>query len=310
MINSNNIFFPQADLMIDCLPHVFKETCFALKGGTAINLFYRDLPRLSVDIDLVYLPTKNFIEAQSEISNALNRISAHLKKAMPKSMALKSLSRVGQFTQKLNFQVGKLSVVIEPNLVLRGTLDQVHTRSILPSAEALFQKSTGGNVLSEDEVYAGKFCAALDRQHPRDLFDIRIFLEGHTITPKLKSLFIAYLLCGGKPIHDVLFPNLNDISLSYERDFKHMTHEVVPLNDLLETRTLFIKMIHSSLTSDDKKFILSFNQCEPDWSLLGIAGTESFAAIVWKLKHLALFKAENPTKYHEQHQKLVEKMDK
>ena len=48
-------FRQQAALLIRTIPLVAAETCFALKGGTAINLFVRDMPRLSVDIDLTYL---------------------------------------------------------------------------------------------------------------------------------------------------------------------------------------------------------------------------------------------------------------
>lgn len=46
----------QMDLLLQVLPLVAKEESFALKGGTAINLFVRDMPRLSVDIDLTWLP--------------------------------------------------------------------------------------------------------------------------------------------------------------------------------------------------------------------------------------------------------------
>ena len=53
-------YFKQAELMIKTIPHVAAETCFALKGGTAINLFVRDIPRLSVDIDLTYLPVEDY----------------------------------------------------------------------------------------------------------------------------------------------------------------------------------------------------------------------------------------------------------
>ncbi len=56
MIDKNSTYFKQAELLIRIMPFIADESCFAIKGGTAINLFIRDLPRLSVDIDLVYLP--------------------------------------------------------------------------------------------------------------------------------------------------------------------------------------------------------------------------------------------------------------
>ena len=57
MISSS--YKAQVDLLLRILPFVAKEENFALKGGTAINLFVRDMPRLSVDLDLNYLPFDN-----------------------------------------------------------------------------------------------------------------------------------------------------------------------------------------------------------------------------------------------------------
>jgi len=49
-------YYSQVRLLLQIIPYVAEHKCFALKGGTAINLFIRDFPRLSVDIDLVFLP--------------------------------------------------------------------------------------------------------------------------------------------------------------------------------------------------------------------------------------------------------------
>lgn len=54
-LGANYIYRRQVQLLVRVLPLVDTEKCFALKGGTAINLFYRALPRLSVDIDLLYI---------------------------------------------------------------------------------------------------------------------------------------------------------------------------------------------------------------------------------------------------------------
>ena len=60
----------QVNLLIRLLPFIAQEDCFALKGGTAINLFVRDLPRLSVDIDLVYLPIEERAQTMKRIDAA------------------------------------------------------------------------------------------------------------------------------------------------------------------------------------------------------------------------------------------------
>jgi len=64
----------QVALLLRVLPIIGREEAFALKGGTAINLFVRDLPRLSVDIDLTFLPLVDRVAALSAIREALQRV--------------------------------------------------------------------------------------------------------------------------------------------------------------------------------------------------------------------------------------------
>ncbi len=74
-MDRNSPYFKQAELLVRVLHNIARETCFALKGGTAINLFVRNLPRLSVDIDLVYLPIEDRTTSLTGIDSALNRIA-------------------------------------------------------------------------------------------------------------------------------------------------------------------------------------------------------------------------------------------
>ena len=74
----------QVDILLTILPQVAKEKYFALKGGTAINLFVREMQRLSVDIDLTYTSiTDNRETALKNISDAIDRIDSDIKKAVP-----------------------------------------------------------------------------------------------------------------------------------------------------------------------------------------------------------------------------------
>jgi hypothetical protein len=82
----NEVFQAQIALLVRVLPYVAAETCFALKGGTAINLFVRDLPRLSVDIDLVYVPIQDRETSLREIWSALARIAQAIRKSVPGSI--------------------------------------------------------------------------------------------------------------------------------------------------------------------------------------------------------------------------------
>ncbi len=308
MIYEDSPFLKQANLMVECLPVVFQEECFALKGGTAINLFLENFPRLSVDIDLVYLPIESYEESQIKISEALNRIAKKLEATIPKSKTL--LTRVGgnSLTQKLNLLVGKTGVVIEPNFVIRGTLEKPKNLSLCGLAQEVFQKDIKCPVLTKNENYAGKFCAALDRQHPRDLFDVKMFFEKSKIDGKLMSLFISYLLCTGRPLQEVLFSTQKDISVAYEKTFKSMTPEVIPLNVLLKARTQLVSSIHANLTEAHKNFLISFAEGSPKWDLLDVEHAKDFPGIQWKLQNIQTLKTNNPAKLELQNKELVNKL--
>lgn len=308
MSYKDNPFLKQANLMIECLPVVFQEECFALKGGTAINLFLNNLPRLSVDIDLVYLPVEAFDESQIEISNALMRIAKNLEKIIPKSKALLTKASDSLLAQKINLQFGRASVVIEPNFVIRGSLQKIKQLPLCALAQELFQKEVNIPVLTKNENYAGKFCAALERQHPRDLFDVKMFFEKSKMSDELMALFISYLLCSGRPIHEILFPTLKNISAAYEKDFKLMTPQMIPLNALWKARTQFIRAIHLGLSDSHKAFLITFCEGRPDWDLLKVSAASEFPGIQWKLKNIQTLKNLNPAKFKSQNLELMNKI--
>ena len=80
MIDNSNIYYKQVQLLLQLIPYVSKEECFALKGGTAINMFIRDMPRLSVDIDLMYLPIEDRESSLYHISEALETMAQTIEK--------------------------------------------------------------------------------------------------------------------------------------------------------------------------------------------------------------------------------------
>ena len=79
----NQTYRNQAGLLLQVLPLIQEHDCFALKGGTAMNLFVQNLPRLSVDIDLAYLPLVPRSQALSEIAHALKLLSREIQTALP-----------------------------------------------------------------------------------------------------------------------------------------------------------------------------------------------------------------------------------
>lgn len=119
---ASEVFEAQVALLVRVLPYVATETCFALKGGTAINLFIRDLPRLSVNIDLVYLPIEDRETSLSRMRSALDRISQKIRKAIPDSVVTDSANASGTLVivRQRNAQIK-----IEVTPVLRGTVHPV-----------------------------------------------------------------------------------------------------------------------------------------------------------------------------------------
>ena len=169
----NSPFFKQAELLVQIIPFVSAETCFALKGGTAINFFVRNFPRLSVDIDLVYVPVEDRATSLRGIDEALRRIATRIRRSMPAARVTERELARERSVVKLTVRVPTVGEVkIEPNTVLRGLVHPTTERALAPRAVAVFGRSATTHTLSLAELYGGKLCAALDRQHPRDLFDV------------------------------------------------------------------------------------------------------------------------------------------
>lgn len=138
-------------------------------------------------------------------------------------------------------------------------------------------------------------CAALDRQHPRDFYDIKLLLENDGISDNLRRTFLIYLISNNKPIVELLNPNRIDISDLYNQEFVGMTADSVTLDELLESREGLIKSIHSSLTKEEIEFLLSFKKKEPKWNLLGFEGIEDLLSVKWKILNLNNMSSEKHT---------------
>jgi predicted nucleotidyltransferase component of viral defense system len=279
----DNAYFKQAELLLRVLPLVDKEAVFALKGGTAINFFIRDLPRISVDIDLVYLPVGERDSSLHEITETLARISKNIEDKIPGTKIIAKKIRGTEFITTLFLRRQEASIKIEPNMVIRGSVFPVERRIISPKASELFGITMECRTLSENELYAGKICAALDRQHPRDLFDIYMLFKSGKLNNDMRKAFIIYLISHDRPMVEVLNPGLSDIRSVFETEFKDMTLENVTIEDLEESRQELISMIARGLTIQEKQFIVSVKEGMPQWDLIGIEGVENLPAVKWKL---------------------------
>lgn len=286
-------YFEQAKLMLRVIPQVTAQRCFALKGGTAINLFMRDMPRLSVDIDLAYLPIdEERATALGNISNALTRIVAAIKKAMPGIRIQEGRAHGSKRINKLVVANGPTRIIIEPNEVIRGAVLPPIERELSKRAEETFELSVTARTLSTADLYGGKLCAALDRQHPRDLFDVNILLENEGLTEEIRKVFIVYLASHDRPINELLDPARKDIRQTYEREFAGMTVDDVRYEDLVAAREALIETLRKDITDAEKGFLVSLKEGKPKWDRLGIEGIEKLPAIQWKLTNIRKMKKE------------------
>lgn len=280
-MDPSNPYFKQVALLVRVLPFLEGHPVFALKGGTAINLFVRDLPRLSVDIDLAYEPVKNRDESMADINKNLSQIAKKLE-----SQGLRVQKNDPNNTTRLTVSNGEVQIKIETSPVLRGTVHSAQNRAVSPRVEDTFGYAEV-QTLSFEDLYAGKICAALDRQHPRDLYDVKALLENEGISEKLKDTFLVYLMSHGRPMHELLNPNFKDITDIYANEFENMTRERVELAELLEARTQLVQQIRQALTDADKAFLLSVKKRSADWSQFVYPEVANLPAIKWKIHNLA-----------------------
>lgn len=248
-------------LLLTVAPEVFANDIFAMKGGTAINLFVQDMPRLSVDIDVVFQPR------QMPRDEAVAAIDAEL-------------AAIGQRVASLGLRARRL----------RGA-DAIDTKLIV---------EFDAPILARDELYAGKLVAALDRQHPRDLFDVWQLYESGGLTDAMVECFVVYLAGHNRPLHEVLFGNDKDIAAEYERAFAGMTEVPCTLDTLRAARARLRLELPHPLTAMHRQFLSGLMRAEPDWSLMQYPHAAELPALRWKLANLETFRKRRPADFQAQ----------
>lgn len=281
----DELYRRQVALLIKTVPLVAEETCFAMKGGTAINLFVRDMPRLSVDIDLTYLPVADRATSLQEIDSAMRGISDRIGKAIGGAEVTAISLRDEKCITRLVVRADGVQIKIEVTPVLRGCVYEPALRSVSPKVEADFGFAEI-QVVSNADLYAGKLVAALDRQHPRDLFDVRDLLANEGITDDLRRAFIVYLLSHNRPFAEVLDPSRLDFSQEFVRGFNGMTDQPVTLDQLVQAREALIGKIVGEMPDNHRRFLVSVKAGAAEWDLLGLDGIEALPAVRWRLENL------------------------
>jgi predicted nucleotidyltransferase component of viral defense system len=287
----NERYRHQVALLIAAMPFVAAEREFALKGGTAINLFFRDMPRLSVDIDLAYLRVAERSESLAAIDVAMKRLGAAIRAGLRDARVNEVVNPAEGIVTKLTVQRPGAQIKIEVTPVLRGCVFAPQTRGVSATVEDAFGYAET-QVVSFPDLYGGKIMAALDRQHPRDLFDVRDLLANEGITDELRQAFIVYLISHHRPMAEVLRSPQKDIAAAFAGEFAGMTTVDVPLEELIAARAALVNEIVGNMPEGHRQFLVRFKQGNPDWTLLAVPGAADLPAVRWKQRNLDRLTAE------------------
>ena len=283
------VFARKVELLLKLMPFVMNEGVFAVHGGTAINLFVKDMPRYSVDIDLTYMPLAGREESLKDINAHLQSIIQH---ALPQLPGLHIVPNYD--TCKLLCEYHGYQVKVEVNQTKRGLIGgEAKTFPLSEKAQEEFGLYCEATIVPQTLLYGGKIAAALSRQHPRDLFDVK-----HMSLPfsEIREGLIFCLLGSDRPIHESFSPKLLDQRLAIVNQFEGMTDTPFSYEDFEQTRAKLITDVRSLMTDADKQFFLSFEAGEPLWDGYEFEYFKNYPSIQWKLLNLAKLKKSNPTK--------------
>lgn len=293
----NNIYAQKVELLLRMIPIIAEDECFAIHGGTAINLFLKDLPRYSVDIDLTYVPLEDRATSLANIDKHLNTIAAKAKRAF-KGMNIVPVPT----TSKLLCEYRGRQIKIEVNQTKRGIIGgDVQMLPLCDKAQEEFGMYCEARIVPTTLLYGGKVAAALSRQHPRDLFDVRYM---DVPMEKIKDGFVFCLLGSDRPLHESFAPNLLDQTDAMAKQFAGMTETEFTYGQFEESRAELIKSVNALMTDADKRFLLEFESAEPVWEGSGYEAFFDYPSVQWKMLNLQKLKKQNPAKLYSEAKRL------
>ncbi|MFD3275452.1 nucleotidyl transferase AbiEii/AbiGii toxin family protein [Aquirufa echingensis] len=289
------IYIRQTELLLRVLPYINEMGVFALHGGTAINLFHDEMPRLSVDIDLTYLPIENRESDLMEIKANLEKIASELIRVVPGIQVTNPNHVMGEF--KLFCNLKGVQIKMEVNTINRGVIGDVETRSLCARAQEKFDQFFEMKTVPKNQLFGGKIIAALDRQHPRDIFDTMRLLDKEPLDEEMIKGFLFCLLSSSKPMHEILAPVFKDQQSAMNTQFHGMTDVDFTYGVYEQQRKRLLEAILKSLNRQHLNFLRSVATNKPDW----IYGDWSnYPGISWKLKNLVELEKNNKSKFYEQ----------
>ncbi len=288
----NDIYKKQVALLIRIMPSVYRIKDFAVHGGTAINLFHKNMPRYSVDIDLTYIPIQDRAESLNAINEHLKSLKVNIEKSVPDIKVVPKYD-----VWKLQCTLNGATVKIEVNGTKRGIIGETEDKILCEKARQEFSMACKARTVSFSQLYGGKITAALSRQHPRDLFDCS-YMDISSFDD-VKDGFMLCLLGSDKPVIESLQPNDIDQNDALENQFKGMSDIEFGYTDYEDARHKLIALVNDSLTDTDKKFLLSFEDGTPDWSKCCAGDLSNYPSVKWKLQNIGKLKNNNPQKHQQ-----------
>ncbi len=285
----NSEYARKVEILLRMIPLVTEEGVFAVHGGSAINLFVRNLPRYSVDIDLTYIPLEDRTSSLAHIGEHLSSIARNAKKAF-RGMHIVEKPDIC----KLLCEYQGRQIKIEVNQTKRGIIGgDVIRKPVCDKAQEEFGLYCETDIVPMTLLYGGKIAAALSRQHPRDLFDVK-YMEYPFAETREGLLFC--LLGSDRPIHESFAPSLIDQHDALVNQFEGMTDTPFSYEEFEQTRDKLIRDVNALMTSEDKAFLLSFESAEPDWDHFEFEHFQNYPSVKWKLQNLQKLKSQNPDK--------------
>lgn len=253
------------------------------------------MPRLSIDIDLTYLPIEDGGTSLRNIDKSINRIATTISKHYPNARVNCSAIS-GNVDTRIFVTRDRTKVKIETSSIMRGTVRPPRMLSASDSATQMFGYIEM-NVLGFKDLYSGELHAALGRQHPRDLFDIKQLYENEGLTDDLFRVFMVYVASSNRPMHEQPDPAFLQLDVLFDEELKGMTRESVKQKTLEETRTQLSDDIRNRLSGNIASFLLSLHDAEPDFELIDLPDSAFLPAVRWKLVNLEYLKRTNPKKH-------------
>lgn len=285
----NELYKKQVALLIRIMPSVYRIQDFAVHGGTAINLFHKNMPRYSVDIDITYIPVLD----RDESLKAINAHLVELKQMIEKTIPGIRVTHKPDVWKLLCVKDGA-TVKIEVNGTKRGIIGATEDKTLCAKAQTEFNMGCTARVVSFTQLYGGKISAALSRQHPRDLFDCK-YMPIDSLDQAKDGLMLC-LLGSDKPILESLQPNPVDQTEALKNQFEGMTDVPFSYEDYEATRKELIEKVNQLFIKEDKEFLISFEQGEPEWDRCCTGDLSEFPSVKWKLQNILKLKETNPEK--------------